>query len=527
MPERESSITLLVAIAVIAGVLQIVAGFALGLAGAEDLATAAAEGAQPVILGVAGVMTALLLAWLLRERALWAVGVAVVGSAASAALMLPHLSVLGLIYHGEFVLHHFLALLAAAVVLLVTQGWAVDPECGRLRQLPVIAAGIGVVLLVGQHLSSLPWLEIALGSLWQVGTVALFAAVGLGLVVVWPRLGAASRAIAAAAAAPVAARLVLGGGAGLMGAPLGVQAAPVMTGTIAAASLCLFALVRPTIDRWARVFAVITAGTLAHSLYRLYEGYFAAHEDRVGGVARSIFGFDLPYPTYVPPWQAGAAAVAIFLVVSAILCGTIASPWRARGVALGLVVTAGLGLTSPQLELMHAAGLVALLAALGPSRAAVTPVIAGGPPQAIEVILGEVAERLELAAPVRLEQPAETVIALRGDHRRLALDLRARSADGNKWSVVLRIGVIGRGSPDAELIPDPAGEAPRLRGDAQRVGGEASGVLAALSAFPAAHVRFWAAGCEAALGDDLSRLSGASVEALCRALGRQIRGADS
>ncbi|HRI09454.1 MAG TPA: hypothetical protein PKW35_16650, partial [Nannocystaceae bacterium] len=174
MPERESSITLLVAIAVIAGVLQIVAGFALGLAGAEDLATAAAEGAQPVILGVAGVMTALLLAWLLRERALWAVGVAVVGSAASAALMLPHLSVLGLIYHGEFVLHHFLALLAAAVVLLVTQGWAVDPECGRLRQLPVIAAGIGVVLLVGQHLSSLPWLEIALGSLWQVGTVALF-----------------------------------------------------------------------------------------------------------------------------------------------------------------------------------------------------------------------------------------------------------------------------------------------------------------------------------------------------------------
>jgi hypothetical protein len=46
--------------------------------------------------------------------------------------------------------------------------------------------------------------------------------------------------------------------------------------------------------------------------------------------------------------------------------------------------------------------------------------------------------------------------------------------------------------------------------------------MEALSAFPAAHGRFWSAGCEVALGAAQARLSGASLEALVRSLARAV-----
>jgi len=111
-------------------------------------------------------------------------------------------------------------------------------------------------------------------------------------------------------------------------------------------------------------------------------------------------------------------------------------------------------------------------------------------------------------------------VALRGELGRVVVDLRARSVDGARWTVLLRVGLVGRGAPTAELLPDPKGGAPRLRGDTRALGDAAGGVMEALSAFPAAHGRFWPAGCEVALGAALARLSGASLEALVRSLAR-------
>jgi hypothetical protein len=516
--------SLLVAIVVIAGALQVAAGVALGLASQDDLARAAAFGATPAILGMAAALALWALAWLLPGAWRWVVGALGTGAALATAALWS--SPLALIYFGEFILHHFLTLLSAVIAATVVQGWALAPELGRLRAAPALVGGAAVVALVGAHVGGLWPLE--LGWVHQAGSAGLMAAVALGLGLLWRSLGAQARAVAVVAALPAATRLALELGGGASFAQFFTEpTAGLLSGAIAAGGVGLFILCRPRIDRWARVFAVISSATAVHWLFRVYEGSFVLLEPRLGGLLRSVFGFHLPFPTHAPGWAVLAVLAGLFGAGAAVLIALISATQRARGAALALVVTAGLGLTTPQVTLMHFAGLLALLAALraeqGVEADGVAVVAAsGGPPAPIEGIFGELAERLEMAAPLLLEQPAESVVALRGELGRVAVDLRARSVDGARWTVLLRVGLLGRGAPIAEVLPDPQGGAPGLRGETRALGEAAAAVMEALSAFPAAHGRFWSAGCEVALGAAQARLSGASLEALVRSLARAV-----
>jgi hypothetical protein len=286
-------------------------------------------------------------------------------------------------------------------------------------------------------------------------------------------------------------------------------------------SVYAFFVLRPRVDPFGRVLSIVAGLVVSYRLHSLYYApHFDARDERFGGLVRSIVGFDLPYPSFVADWKVATATVGVFALVAAITSAALDPRRRSRAAALALVFVAGFGLTSPQLVLMHAAGVLALIAALADAPIEVVEPVLAPPPEEPELILCEVAERLEIDPPVVVEEAAETVIALRGEHRRSAVDLRARSADGQRWHVVLRCGVVGRGRPDAEVLPSADGH--RLRGEVSRVGGEDSGVLDRLSAFPTATARFWEAGCEVDFGDDLTRLSGASLEALIRSLGRAL-----
>lgn len=523
MTARASAPAQLVTVAVIVGLLQIMAGVLLCLAKPEALAQAAGEGSMVYILAISGLTASWLVAWLLRARLGLSVGIGLLGSALSIGLSASSASALGLIYYGEFLAHHFLALLAAAICLLVGQRWLREPELGGLRAAPLLLASLGVLLLLGQHLASLPILGVELELLWQIGSVALLLAIPAALLLLWRELGWAERGLAIAAIGPLAVRVAIGGSGGLSGTAPGVAGAMPMVTALTIAGITAFVLLRPRVDAFARVVSLAVGAGVSYKLDALYQGpKFQFLEERIGGLVRSLLGFELPYPTFVVWWKAATAIVAIFTMTAAIVAALLDSRLRPRALGLALIVIAGFGLTSPQLLLMHAAGTLAFLASLREGHVIPVEPVLCPPPDEPELILAEVAERLEIEAPVIIEEASGTVIALRGEHLRNALDLRARSADGQRWTILLRFGMIGRGSADAEVLPG-GDEGHRLRGDPRFVGGEESGVLAALSAFPTATARFWEAGCEVALGDELSRLSGASVEALVRALGRQLR----
>ncbi len=519
---RASAPTQLVTVAVIVGVAQVVAGVLLSLAKPEALALAAAEGPIVYLLGISGVVAAWLVAWFVRARlplalALGVAGtVAIVGASASAG------SALGLIYFGELLIHHFLALLAAAICLVVSRQWFFDPELSGLRRLPLVFAGLGVLLLLGQHVASLPVLDLDLGLLWGIGSASLLLAIPAAWALLWPLYSGSDRLLSVCVLAPLAVRVVIGGAAGLSGVAPGVSAALPMMTAITIAGVAAFLLLGKRVDVLARVFSLLVGGLVSYRLDAVYQGpNFQFYEERLGGLVRSIFGFELPYPSFVSGWKMATATVAIFTITAAITAALVDRRQRARALALAMVVVAGFGLTTPQLLLMQVAGSLALLACLREGQVvAVQPALCP-PPEEPEQIFAELAERLGLAAPVVIEEPIETLLALRGEHRQSSLDLRARTADHQGWVIVLACGVLGRGRPDAEVLPGRGGH--RLRGDVRRVGGEESGVLAALSAFPTATARFWEAGCEVEFGDDLTRLRAASLEALVRAIGRQLR----
>ena len=111
---------ILPAMAAVAGLLQLIAGVALGLASPEALHRAAREGPRATILVVLALAGCGLLAWLLRQRPAAAAGLGLAGPLlAGLVVWKGGLSKLGLAYHGEFILHHFLALVCAALCLAI------------------------------------------------------------------------------------------------------------------------------------------------------------------------------------------------------------------------------------------------------------------------------------------------------------------------------------------------------------------------------------------------------------------------
>lgn len=519
-PPRPVAVHLVAILVAVAGLLQLIASVALGLATPQALHRAAREGPRVYILAALLLAACALVAWLLRRRPAAA---AVLGAAgpvlAALTLWLGGVSRLGLAYHGEFILHHFITLLCAAAIVAIPLQWRVDPRLGARRWLPIAPAGLGALLLLGEHLIAPPHAELT-GPLGQVGAGLALAAWPIALLALWPSLGPARlRLWLVLSALPALVRVALGGASALAGVPLGLAAAaPIMVAVIVA-SLAGMLLLRPQLDRILQLLATFGAGVMTLGLYRVYLQRFGDLEGDLGGLVRSLFGFDLPYPGYVPGWRLAGAMFGVFVLL-ATLSGALISPRdHLRGLGLTIMVTAGLGLTDPQLVLMLSAGYLVLLdATAGVPHEDPLPVDLPEPPRApLDATLDELAARLGLPAPVALELAGGRVLALRGDLEHIPLHLRAR--EGRRgWQVELTLGVPGRGRPEVELLPGRDGH--RVLGNVRRLEQLPEPLLAALSDFPGHHTRLWPGGVHLDLGRQLAALE---PERLARLLAQLLR----
>jgi len=516
---RPVAVHLLAATIAVAGLLQLIASVALGLATPEALHRAARQGPRLYILAALLLGACALIAWLLRRRALAAAALGVAGPViAGLVLWRGGVTRLALAYHGEFILHHFLSLVCAAVIAAIPLQWALDRRLGRRRWLPALPAVVGAGLLLAEHLLAPPQAELT-GPLGQVGTAMSLGTWPIALVALWPALGPTRlRLWLVASALPAAVRVALGGAAALAGVPLGLAAAaPVMTAVVVA-SLAGMLLLRPQLDRVLQLLATIGAGVMTLGLYRVYLQRFGDLEGDLGGLVRSLFGFDLPYPGYVPGWRLTGAMLGLF-VLFATLSGALISPRdHIRGLGLAIMVTAGLGLTDPQLTLMLTAGYLVLLdATVGAPPDAAPLAAAAPPPIALDATFAALADRLGLAPPVALEQADGRVLSLRGDIDHSPLQLRARERRRG-WSVELTLGVPGRDRPDVELIPGEGGH--RVLGNVRRLEALPEALLAALAEYPTHRTRLWIGGVHLDFGP---RLAGLDVDRLARLIAQLAR----
>ena len=182
------------------------------------------------------------------------------------------------------------------------------------------------------------------------------------------------------------------------------------------------------------------------------------------------------------------------------------------------MITAGLGLSSPQLALMLTAGYLVLIDATAGAPPDPNEVITA-PPAALEQTLADLATRLGLPAPVNLEQADGRVVSLRGDLERNPLQLRARERRRG-WSVELTLGVPGRGRPEVELIPDEGGH--RVVGNTRRLESMPEALLVALADHPTHRTRFWPGGVQVDFGRQLSGLDADHLARLLEQLGRVV-----
>ena len=99
------------ALALCAAVVQVIASIVLGVARLDRFTAAANEPASPYLVVAVLIALAATAVWIVRERLVLAVPLALASPLAIWAAMRPRTTRLGLAYHGEFILHHFSALL--------------------------------------------------------------------------------------------------------------------------------------------------------------------------------------------------------------------------------------------------------------------------------------------------------------------------------------------------------------------------------------------------------------------------------
>ena len=513
------AVPVLAAAGAIAGLLQLIAGVALGLASPEALHRAARAGPRSTILLVLALASCGLLAWILRRRTAAAAGLGLAGPLlAGLILWKSGLSKLGLAYHGEFILHHFLALVCAALCLAIPLQWLRAPRlaAARWRFLPAAPASVGALLLLLEHLRGDSDLT---GPIGQIGTALSLATWPIALAVLWPTLGAPRlRAWLVVSTLPALVRVGLGGAAALAGVPLGLAAAAPLMSAVIVASLVGLPLLRPQLERVLQVIVSLGAGVMTMGLHRVYLQRFGDLEGDLGGLVRSLFGFDLPYPGYVPGWRLGAAMLGLFVLLTTVSGALISQRDHVRGLGLALMISGGLGLGSPQLVLMLCAGYLVLLDAT--AGAPPDPdAIVSAPPTPLDDTLAALADRLGLPAPVSLEQAAGRVLSLRGELEHVHVHLRAR--EGRRgWSVELTLGIPGRGKPEVELLPGAGGH--RVVGNARRLETLPEALLIALADHPTHHTRLWPGGVHLDFGRQLAGLEVDRLARLLAQLGRVV-----
>jgi hypothetical protein len=520
----------LAAVALLAGILQVMATVLLGLAPLDALRAAAAEGARPYLVGTLATALGLGVAWRLRRRPLWAALMLVAWQGAVLWPLVDRTSLLGLAFHGEYVLHHFSGLLAAAICVAIATAWLRRPDLGRGRLVPGGLALLGTAALLLAHGLEQPslhgkapaWLE-------QGGAAAMLLAWGSAVVVLWPRLHPPRlRLVAAVLLLPFLARVALSWPEGLAGASVADAGRPVLMATMVAAAVVTFVASRPSISPSVRSLVLVFSGVATVMLYYFYRHGFGELEAGLGGLAQSMFAFSLPYPSYVPAWQVWGVMLGLFAMFAAAYSGLVSPGQRARGVALSLLVVTGLGLSTPPLVLMSGAAALLWIDSIGSGTGSVA---LQPPPAPIERILEQLAERLGLPGVVVLEDASRPLLAVRGELAETPLDLRARPSATGVWDVTLVVGLLGRGRPLLVLRPEPGDEGNRpahLLGRTHAAHGQVrhleqldDALFDALLPFADARLELWDAGSRVRLGVDLSQLDDERLAELARQLAKQ------
>lgn len=515
-----------VGFALVAAAFQVLATLLLGLAPLEAIQRAADEGSRLYLIGALGTTVATGVLWGLRKRPL----------VASIAFLTLELSLLiglitkttrlGLAYHGEFILHHFITFLCAAACVSLGWAWSRNEELGARRWLagaPAILGGLGLFTI---HVLEQPGLGI------RIPTAALQTAMGLALTAPAVALAGTwtqhddrqpmARILAIAVMVPLLLRVAVGLPASLTGSPIPDAARTAVMASVVAASAVAFWAFRPQMPRPVRFVVIALSAFVTALLYMVYVHPlgFGKLEDGVGGIAQSLFGFSLPYPTFVASWRVVMVCVAVFFILSVVYGGLLSWDERLRGLALGLFAVTGIGVSNPQLALMASAALLLVVHTLLRSSSG-SGADASASDVPIEDILRDAADLLDLPAPVTLEG---TAVSVRGDLGGAALDLRARPRRGGGWQVSFQVGVIGRGRPVLELTPSSRSGGPRPAhelalthravGDIRRLEDVDDAQLDALQPFTGAKARYWDAGVEVDLGADLADLDAPRLAAL-------------
>jgi hypothetical protein len=560
-PRPERSFWGIAAVALAAGLLQIIASVALGLASLERFTAAADE--RPAIYMVVAVLIGAgsLSVWLTRERFAIAMTLAIVWPIGMWYALHQHTSWLGLAYHGEFMLHHLSAVLCLFVAVGVSFAWAFDKRLGKLRWLPAVFAVPGTLALVGSHLGRAP-----LGPMWLMdrslattGAALLLLAWPIATVVFWRQLGPRQRRpLAVLLLLPLVVKVAAAGWDGLSGELVPHERIVWIGGALVVTGISTLVLLRPRLEHW--VLAVVGIICLLGSMfaYYLYEHGFGELEDGLGGLLQSLFGFVVPYPSYVDDTRSAALMMGLFFMCVTVYSALVSAEDRVRGIALGLMVIAGIGFSSPHLALMFGTGALLVIEGLLPGAPdreldgssgasgylgylSTSPSVnapdqptepSDGQLARVHAVLDGLAERLGLDAPTLVATGANAAsISLRGELDSSVLDVRARVEPGST-RIELSVGLPGRGEPVFELIPDPGkrGQRPaHLLARSHRVHGEMRAIeafgdapLDALTCFPTAYLRAWDGGVSVDLGRELVSLRVDHLESLVRSLARAL-----
>jgi hypothetical protein len=511
--------------ALIGGLLQILASVVLGMARLDALTLASQEGPLFYTVAALAVAIGVVAVWVLRGRPLLAAVSFVTWQAAVLWPLSRRMSFAGLALHGEFILHHFVAVLCA--LACATLAWALlrDPRARRLGW-PVALAAIACVAagLVG-HIAGVQG-EHRLGAI----ALAVAASASVVAMTLWTglELGRAPRSPARWAALalviPIVVRVASVGPMALDHAPVPPGLRAPFVGLLIAAAVALTVLLRP---RPPRVIAVTMTGLAAlttATLYLVYRSKFGDVEDGLGGLAQSILGFTPPYPEYLSNTAIVTVMIGGFLALQTAGGAMTSEDARDRGIGLALVIVAGVGWSNPQLVLMSTAGVLLFLSDLDELPPAAAP-----PPSPVGQILGELATRLSLAASEAAGARGVTLHALRGELRGVTVDVRAQvGRDAPRLGA--RLGVVARSRPEVGLQPGTSGDVPahaiarthRVFGATRKLEAHGDELLDACLPFPTLRLGLWPAGAEIDLGSDLAKLDAAALERLLAVLARSF-----
>ncbi len=515
-------------LALLGGILQLAASVRLGLARLGSLESAASEGPRIYVLATAGAAVGLAVAWRLRRRPGLAAGVLILWQLAVFWPVHRRTSGLGATYWGEAILHHFLALASAAGLVVMALGWAREHALPRTRRALAALFLLGVVLLLVAHTAALPrlWRWPVADIVQSAGTSLILTGCVIAQAVLWNSITSGPlRFVSVALLAAPLLRVASAGVAGLHGAPVPDAMEWLVMGSVIVAATSAYASIRPRVEIWLHAVVTLGSALATATLYVAYRRGFGELEDGLDGLTQSLFGFPLPYPTYVASWKVLAVMLAVFFIISTVYASLVSSKERDVGLGLGLLAVTGIGLSSPQLVLMGALGYSWFLESARRQASGRAP--ARPPPVSVPDLLRETAQELGLGEPVSLSEGTAKVLATDGETHGTRLRIRARHR-GERWTVQLTVGLPGRGRPICELRPDPGqhgsrpahplGRTHRIKGQLRHLETLGDGPLDALLSFPGARARIWAAGVEVDLGPDLSALQTETLAGLIRNL---------